>query len=110
MERHGHDQPALHHLQQPDSRRAARTAGRRISRSRILFVVCQQRTADLRSGRTAMRDTMNKMLISALAVLLIAAATPLLAASSAADFKAANATAQAADREAARLRYQWPAH
>ena len=28
MGRHGHDQPALHHLQQPDSRRAARAAGR----------------------------------------------------------------------------------
>ena len=26
MERHGHDQPALHHLQQPDPRRAARAA------------------------------------------------------------------------------------
>src|SRR5258708_33977396 len=107
MERHGHDQPALHHLQQPDSRRAARTAGRRISRSRILFVVCQQRTADHGSGRPPMRSTMNKMLISAPAVLLIAGATPLLAASSEADFKAAYAAAEAADKEAASLRNQW---
>ena len=28
MERHGHHQPALHHLQQPDPRRAAQSAGR----------------------------------------------------------------------------------
>ena len=33
MGRHGHHQPALHHLQQPDPRRAARAAGRRISRT-----------------------------------------------------------------------------
>ncbi len=50
---------------------------------------------------------MNKMLISALAVLLIAGATPLLAASSEADFKAAYAAAEAADKEAASLRNQW---
>ncbi len=54
MGRHGHDQPPLHHLQQPDPRRAARTAGRRIPRPRILPVLCQQRPADLRPGGTAM--------------------------------------------------------
>ena len=57
MGRHGNDQPPLHHLQQPDSRRAARAASGRIPRSRILPVLCQQRTADLRSGRAAMSMT-----------------------------------------------------
>ena len=58
MERHGHHQPALHHLQQPDPRRAAQSAGRRISQRRILSVLCQQRPADLRSGSAAMRNEM----------------------------------------------------
>jgi hypothetical protein len=52
----------------------------------------------------------NNMPISACslaAVLLIASATPLLAASSEADFKAAYAAAEAADKQAGALRNQW---
>src|SRR5664279_4424388 len=106
MERHGHHQPALHHLQQPDSRRAAQSAGRRIPRSRILFVLCQQRTADLRTGSAAM--SMMKMKAVALAsVLLIAGASSALSAGSEADFKTAYAAAEAANKEAGTLRNQW---
>src|SRR5882672_8099814 len=96
MERHGHDQPALHHLQQPDPRRAAQSAGRRIPRSRILFVLCQQRTADFRPGRAAMRNKMRTSLLLA-SVLLIAGPASTFAAGSEADFKAAYAAAEAGD-------------
>ena len=44
---------------------------------------------------------------SLVATLLIAGATPALAASSEADFKAAYAAAEAANKEAASLRNQW---
>ncbi len=106
LERHGHDQPALHHLQQPDSRRATQSAGRRIPRSRILFVLCQQRTADFRSGSAAMSMIRASTLSLALA-LLMAGATLVLAAGSEADFKAAYAAAEAANKEAGALRNQW---
>src|ERR1700738_5639556 len=107
MERHGHDQPALHHLQQPDSRRAARSAGRRIPRSRILFVLCQQRTADFRAGGAAMSNIMRISALSLATALLMAGATSVSAASSESDFKAAYAAAEAANKEAGRLRNQW---
>src|ERR1700738_2942232 len=106
MERHGHDEPALHHLQQPDSRRAARAAGRRVPRSRILSVLCQQRPADLRPGSTAM-SVIRTSILSLAAVLQMAGATSALAASSEADFKAAFAAAEAANKEAGALRNQW---
>ena len=55
-----------------------------------------------------MRHTMRIMLTSAFAsVLLIAGATTVLAASSEADFKAAYAAAEAANKEAGALRDQW---
>src|SRR6202048_5198366 len=107
MERHGHDEPALHHLQQPDSRRAARAAGRRVPRSRILSVLCQQRPADLRPGSAAMSSRIRISIVSLATALLISGATPLLAASSEADFKAAYAAAEAANKQAASLRNQW---
>ncbi len=84
-----------------------RAAIRRISRSRILPVLCQQRIADLRSGGAAMsmirRATMPKSALALAAGLLIAGATSALAASSEADFKAAYAAAEAANKEAAGL-------
>src|SRR5471030_2497692 len=103
MERHGYDQPALHHLQQPDQGRAARSAGRRVPRSRILSVLCQQRTADLRSGSAAMKNIARALLVSLSAVLM----NPALAASSEADFKTAYAAADAANKQAGALRNQW---
>ena len=55
-----------------------------------------------------MRDITSKMATSALAsVLLIAAAPSVLAASSEADFKAAYAAAEAANKQAGLLRDQW---
>ena len=55
-----------------------------------------------------MRDITSKMATSALAsVLLIAAAPSVRAASSEADFKAAYAAAEAANKEAGTLRNQW---
>src|SRR4051812_29779445 len=106
MGRHGHDQSALHHLQQPDPRRAARSARRRLPRSRILPVLRQQRTADLRPGRAAMsrvgRDTMRISMLALAFALLMADAAPVRAAGSEADFKAAYAAADAANKEAGR--------
>ena len=100
MGRHGHHQPSLHHLQQPDPRRAADAAGRRIPQPRILPVLCQQRTADLRPGSAAM-SIAKPLLVSMLLI-----ASPALAASEA-DFKAAYAAAEAANKEAGSLRNQW---
>jgi hypothetical protein len=55
-----------------------------------------------------MRDITGKMPILALAsMLLMAGATSVLAASSEADFKAAYAAAEAANKEAGLLRNQW---
>ena len=55
-----------------------------------------------------MRDAMSKMLTSALAsMLLMAGATSVRAASSEADFKAAYAAAEAANKQAGLLRNQW---
>jgi len=55
-----------------------------------------------------MRDITGKMATSALvSVLLIAGATSVLAASSEADFKAAYAAAEAANKQAGLLRNQW---
>ena len=53
MERHGHDEPASGHLQQPGPRRAAQAAGRALSRRRILSVLHVERPADFRAGRAA---------------------------------------------------------
>src|SRR4051812_41799798 len=106
MERHGHHQPPLHHLQQPDPRRAVQSAGRRVSRCRIFPVLCQQRTADLRSGRAAMRRVKMRTSILLSLVLLSAGATSLRAATEA-DFSAAYAAAEAANKEAGALRNQW---
>ena len=95
------------------ARRAARSPPpqiRRVPRSRIRFVLrCQQRTADLRPGRTAMRHKMRISTLSiASALLLIAGATSVLAAAaSEVDFKAAYAAAEAANKEAGSLRNQW---
>src|SRR5271165_2480728 len=99
MVRHGHDQPASCHLQQPDPRRAARAAIRRLSRSRILPVLCQQWTSDLGSGSAPVRFLLA-------ITMLIAALSPALAASEA-DFKAAYAAAEAAEKDAGSLRNQW---
>jgi len=54
-----------------------------------------------------MRDNMLKSVLALTAVLLIAGATSARAASSEADFKAAYAAAEAANKEAASLRNQW---
>ena len=53
------------------------------------------------------RSIMRTFARSLVATLLIAGATPALAASSEADFKAAYAAAEAANKEAASLRNQW---
>ena len=70
-------------------------------------VLCQQRTADLRPGGTAMRDNMRKSTLVLAAGLLIAGATSALAAATEPDFKAAYAAAEAANKQAAALRNQW---
>ena len=54
-----------------------------------------------------MKDKMRKSTLALAATLLIAGATSARAASSEADFKAAYAAAEAANREAASLRNQW---
>jgi hypothetical protein len=54
-----------------------------------------------------MSDTMRLSVLSLASVLLIAGATPLLAAGSEADFKTAYAAAEAANKEAGALRNQW---
>ena len=54
-----------------------------------------------------MRNTMLKSALALAAAALIAGATSALAASSEADFKAAYAAAEAANREAAAMRNQW---
>ena len=54
-----------------------------------------------------MRGDMPKSALALAATVLIAGATSALAASSEADFKAAYATAEAANKEAAALRNQW---
>src|SRR5258708_33499460 len=99
MERHGHDQPAFYNVQQPNPRRAARAAGRRISRSRILSVLCQQRAADFRSGGAAMRDRKMKIALSLGSILLSAAATSAGSTSDAADVKTAHAAPAAANKQ-----------
>src|SRR6185437_5996125 len=71
-----------------DPRRAARSAIRRVPRSRILPVLCQQRAADLRPGSAAMKMLSRNLALPLAAILL--AATPALAASEA-DYKAADA-------------------
>ena len=86
-------------------RRTAQSAGRRIPRCRILPVLCQQRTADLRSRRAAMRIEMRTSILLSL-VLLSAGATSLQAATEA-EFTAAYAAAEAANKEAGALRNQW---
>jgi sulfur-oxidizing protein SoxA len=71
----------------------------------ILPVLCQQRAADFRSGSAAMRI---KKLTSLLSLVLLAAgATCALAAGSEDEFKAAYAAADAANKEAGKLRNQW---
>src|SRR6202022_1060690 len=79
--------------------------GRWISRSRILSVLSQQRTADFRPGSAAMRIGMLKSIVAA--TLLVTGAASALAASTEADFKAAYAAAEAANKEAGSLRNQW---
>jgi hypothetical protein len=54
-----------------------------------------------------MSNKMRTSVFSLASALLIAGATPLLAASSEADFKAAYAAAEAANKEAGALRNQW---
>jgi hypothetical protein len=54
-----------------------------------------------------MSNVMLKSMLSLAALLLVASATPLLAASSEADFKAAYAAAEGANKEAGSLRNQW---
>jgi hypothetical protein len=54
-----------------------------------------------------MSDNMRISVLSLASVLLLAGATPLLAASSEADFKAAYAAAEAANKQAGALRNQW---
>ena len=54
-----------------------------------------------------MRANLRIFTLSLASVLLIAGATPVLAAASEADFKAAFAAAEAANKEAAALRNQW---
>jgi hypothetical protein len=54
-----------------------------------------------------MRATTAKLTFSLATALLIAGATPVLAAGSEAEFKAAYAAAEAADKEAFALRNQW---
>jgi uncharacterized membrane protein affecting hemolysin expression len=54
-----------------------------------------------------MKNVMRASIISLSSVLLIATATSVLAASSEADFKAAYAAAEAANKEAGALRNQW---
>jgi hypothetical protein len=54
-----------------------------------------------------MRDTMLKSALLLASVLLIAGATSVLAAGSEADFKAAYAAAEAANKQAGLLRNQW---
>jgi hypothetical protein len=54
-----------------------------------------------------MSDAMRLSVLSLASVLLIAGATPLLAAGSEADFKTAYAAAEAANKEAGALRNQW---
>jgi hypothetical protein len=54
-----------------------------------------------------MRDFMRISVCSLASVLVIASATPLRAAGSEADFKAAYAAAEAANKEAGALRNQW---
>src|SRR5262249_50313019 len=105
MERHGHDQPALHDMQQPDPRRTAGTAIRRVPRSRILPVLCQQRAADLGPRSAAMSGSVDMRVLLFIALLIVGAA-PAFAASED-DFKAAYAAAEPAEQEAGRLRNQW---
>src|SRR5690242_11512268 len=108
MGRHGHDQPPLHHLQQPGTRGAADAAGRRIPRSRILSVLRQQRAADFGTGSTAMKNSMMRVpALVALWMLMAASATSVRAGSSEDDYKAAYAAAEAANNEAGKLRNQW---
>ena len=54
-----------------------------------------------------MSDAMRLSVLSLASALLIAGATPLLAAGSEADFKTAYAAAEAANKEAGALRNQW---
>jgi hypothetical protein len=54
-----------------------------------------------------MSSSIRISIVSLATALLISGATPLLAASSEADFKAAYAAAEAANKEAASLRNQW---
>src|SRR5258708_31307687 len=54
-----------------------------------------------------MRRTMPTSMLSLVSVLLIAAATPVLAAGSETDFKAAYAAAETANKQAGALRDQW---
>src|SRR6516162_4992164 len=99
MERHGHHKPTLHHLQQPDPRGTARAAIRRISRSRIFSVLHEQRAADLGSGSTTMNGMTAIISVALLATgLLTSIMTPAIAASEA-DFRAAFAAAEAAEKE-----------
>ena len=65
------------------------------------------RTVVTGSGGTAMMGKMRTSTLSLASVLLIAGATSALAASSEADFKAAYAAAEAANKEAGLLRNQW---
>src|SRR5262249_25266548 len=102
MERHGHHQSASGDLQQPDPRGAVGTAVGRISRRRILPVLCRQRPADLGPGSAAMK----KMNIVFATVLVIAGTMPARAASEA-DFKAAMSAAEAAEKQADQLRNKW---
>src|SRR4051794_26562745 len=104
MERHGYYQPALPHLQQPDPRRPPQSAGRRVPRSGILSVLCQQWTADLRPGCPAVRSVMQQVI--AVVSVMAAGAAPLYAASEA-DFSAAYGAAEVANKQAGALRNQW---
>jgi hypothetical protein len=54
-----------------------------------------------------MSDNMRISVLSLASMLLLTGATPLLAASSEADFKAAYAAAEAANKQAGALRNQW---
>src|SRR5579871_6333337 len=106
MGRHGHDQPAFYHLQQPGAGRTPRTAKRRVPRSRIFSLLCQQRTADFRTGCTAMKNLSYVWLSGGLALCLIAGGAA-RAANGEAEFKVAYASAAAAEQEAGKLRNQW---
>src|SRR5690349_7779116 len=110
MERHGHHQPAPGDLQQPDPRGSAGTAVGRISRRRILPVLCGQWPADFRPRSSTMSAAKNKVMSMTrnivLAAVLMAGTLPARAATEA-EFKSAMSAAEAAEKQADQLRNKW---